>query len=243
MPAHQKLLANAVMLLGGESRFAINGREALRLARTEPFDIILLDLRMPELGGIAAASHLLDHWKDLERRPRILVITGESPEDTCPLCHAVGVDGYISKPYTMTLLRHCLMLLVTQGHCWSDGPAPRLLDVARITRAMTERDEASLAEALQEARASLLALCTQRAGMGMDEVTSRMEALSAFAERYGFLQLHDDLRALLAAPARSSLSTAMASFPWPRVQDEFEAACRAAVSWYRQPQLSESLAA
>lgn len=241
MPAQQKLLANAVMFLGGESRFAFNGCEALRLAREEPFDIVLMDLRMPELGGISAASHLLDYWKDMVLRPRIMAVTGEAPEETYPLCRAVGMDGYISKPYTMTALKRNLMLLLTQGHCWNEGPAVRLLDVPQIAAAMHGRDEASLRRVLDEARMNLLALRTQFTHLTPEEIATKAGALTVFAKLHGFVYLARMMDGITDASVRGRSCGALP--PWAEMHDQFELTCRAAMAWHRQPQISQSLAA
>ncbi len=243
MPAQQKLLANAVLFLGGESRFAPNGIEALRLAREEHFDMVLMDLRMPELGGVAAASMLLDHWRDMTLRPRILVISGEAPEDTYPLCRAIGVDGFVGKPYTMTALKRSLMMLLTQGHSWMEGPARRLLDITKLSRSMDGRDEVSLMKECDEARLMLHTLRAAGDGPALRSQSGMVALLSLFSRRHGFLELQSVLDQLATAIGTGSSYTELMPESWEEVQENFEFACRAAVAWYRQPQLSESLAA
>ncbi|HEY2573630.1 MAG TPA: response regulator, partial [Verrucomicrobiaceae bacterium] len=89
--AHQKLMANLVSFLGGAMCYAENGREAMQLARSEEFDIILMDLQMPALDGISAADRLLDGWMYHPHRPRIVAVTGEGSQGTRALCRAVGM--------------------------------------------------------------------------------------------------------------------------------------------------------
>lgn len=237
MPAQQRLMANAVMFLGGESRFAATGHEALRLAEREPFDFILMDLQMPQLGGIAAASHLLYQWSGQSIRPRIMAVTGENPDDTYTLCRAVGMDGFISKPYTMTSLKKNLIHLLTQGHCWKEGPAERLLDLRQIDAGMRGRDEHSLAKAIKEARLTLLTMRTQFNEMDGAEVATMAHALVRFASHHGYVHMGPAMRSLAAAAERGEARTQLPHLL--REHELFEVASQAALSWYRQPQMAK----
>lgn len=236
MPAQQRLMANAVMLLGGESRFASTGHEALRLAERETFDFILMDLQMPELGGVAAASFLLHQWNAQAVRPRIIAFTGENPDDTYALCRAVGMDGFVSKPYSMTMLKKYLIQLLTQGHCWKEGPAERLLDLKQIEDGMRGRDGNCLAKSIKEARLTLLTMRTQLAELSGGELSDMADALMRFAHQHGYVQM---------GPAMKQLATglkwgdAMAHLTQlVRLHDLFEVASQAALAWHRQPQMA-----
>lgn len=241
MPAQQRLMANAVMFLGGESRFASNGHEALRLAERETFDFILMDLQMPELGGVAAASYLLHQWNTLSNRPRIMAVTGENPDDVYSLCRAIGMDGFISKPYTMTTLKRNLIQLLTQGHCWKEGPAERLLDLRQIDEGMRGRDEGCLAKAIKEARLTLLNLRTQLAELSAPELVNMADGLVRFAQRHGYVHLSPAMRRFSTA---AELGDAQAHLPeLVHHHDLFEVASQAALAWHRQPQMAKFVAA
>jgi CheY-like chemotaxis protein len=241
MPAQQKLMANAVMFLGGESRFASNGHEALRLAERETFDFILMDLQMPELNGVAAASYLLHQWTSLPNRPRIMAVTGENPDDVYILCRAVGMDGFISKPYTMTSLKRNLIQLLTQGHCWKEGPAERLLDMRQLDEGMRGRDEMALAKSIKEARLMMLAMRTQLAELAAPEIADMADKLVQFSQLHGYVQLAPVMRTLATA-AKFGDAHAHAS-QLLRHHDLFEVASQAALAWHRQQQMSRFPAA
>jgi CheY-like chemotaxis protein len=237
MPAQQRLMANAVMFLGGESRFAATGHEALRLAEREPFDFILMDLQMPQMGGIAAASYLLHQWSAQSIRPRIIAVTGENPDDTYTLCRAVGMDGFISKPYTMTSLKKNLIHLLTQGHCWKEGPAERLLDLRQIDAGMRGRDENSLAKAIKEARLTLLTMRTQFNELDGSDLATMAHALVRFASHHGYVHLVSAMRSLAAAAERGESHSLLPLLL--REHDLFELASQAALAWHRQPQMAK----
>lgn len=188
IPAHQQLLANAVMMLGGESRLAANGKEALQLAENEAFDIVLLDLQMPELGGVAAADHLIVKWRALSFRPRIVAVSGEGGEEARALCRAVGMDGYIAKPFPMATLRPMLKQLIMQGHCWEDGPPERLLDVACLGEKLA-RDGAQFETVARGARAQLRELSDRLESLAPEDCATKAESVATFARQHGLVKL------------------------------------------------------
>jgi CheY-like chemotaxis protein len=196
MPAQQRLLANVVLFLGGESRFASNGREALQLAQEEMFDIVLLDLSMPELGGVAAANELIEGWKSLDRRPRIVAVTGEKDEGSRTLCRAVGMDGFIAKPFSVASVRKTLKTLLMQGHCWPEGPARRILDV-EVSQANAAGKGTGFDLEVLEARTLLQELVEGLDGLTEEQRTENSEKLTIFAGKHGLLQLGPAMQTLM----------------------------------------------
>ena len=82
---------------------ATNGREALDLLRAKPFDLILLDIMMPDMNGY----EVLEHMKaDLALReiPTIM-ISALTEIDSVIRCIELGAEDYLSKPFNPTLLR------------------------------------------------------------------------------------------------------------------------------------------
>lgn len=81
--------------LGCSVAVAANGREAVELASREDFDLVLLDLQMPEMGGLEAARSIR-RWHGGRRPPRIIGVSGEVEEWV--VCEAAGMDDFIAKP-------------------------------------------------------------------------------------------------------------------------------------------------
>lgn len=83
---------------------ALNGREALDLLEHETFDVVLMDVQMPVMGGFEATGRI----RDLERagRPRtpIIVMTAHALAGDRDRCLAAGMDDYVSKPIDLQLL-------------------------------------------------------------------------------------------------------------------------------------------
>jgi CheY-like chemotaxis protein/HPt (histidine-containing phosphotransfer) domain-containing protein len=79
---------------------AANGREAVAAARGQRFDLILMDLQMPELDGLAATARIREAESGLGRRTPIVAMTARAAADDRARCLAGGMDDYVSKPVT-----------------------------------------------------------------------------------------------------------------------------------------------
>jgi CheY-like chemotaxis protein/HPt (histidine-containing phosphotransfer) domain-containing protein len=77
---------------------AANGREAVAAARGQRFDLILMDLQMPELDGLEATARIRESESALGRRTPIVAMTARAAEGDRARCLAGGMDDYVSKP-------------------------------------------------------------------------------------------------------------------------------------------------
>lgn len=197
--AHQKLLANVVLFLGGESSFASDGNEAIEMAQHEHFDIVLMDLEMPQLGGLAASDRLLEQWKDMENRTRIVVVSGHSSPESVNLCRMIGMDGFIAKPYSTTALRRSLQEVITRGYCWQDGPTRRLLNLDQLGQALAE-EGADFDKESKEIRTYLKLLAGGPAVFEDSLGLETMAAVQAFASRHGMVKLQAAMERIATLP-------------------------------------------
>lgn len=86
---------------------ASNGAEAVEMARTHEFDVILMDLQMPVLDGVNASRQIRD-WENDGKHTFIVALTASYlPEKGQELFEA-GIDNYISKPFDLEHLRHII---------------------------------------------------------------------------------------------------------------------------------------
>jgi CheY-like chemotaxis protein len=94
-------------LLGHEAAVAANGAEAIDALRNQPFDVILMDLKMPVMGGIEATQRIHQEWP-AATRPRIIALTAAVDEGEQQACLDAGMDGYLAKPIDRDLLAAAL---------------------------------------------------------------------------------------------------------------------------------------
>ena len=94
-PTMRQLLTLALRRIPGLTFVeAANGAEALQQLSTQTFDLILLDLNMPVMGGFA----FLENVANTPQRPPIIVITTEGDEGDRARAKQLGVVGYVTKP-------------------------------------------------------------------------------------------------------------------------------------------------
>ena len=97
------LLARSVELLGHRVRSAENGRVALDLLRAEPFDLVLLDIEMPEMDGFEVLQQMLAEPK-LRELPVIVTSALEGLANVVR-CIELGAEDYLHKPINPVLLK------------------------------------------------------------------------------------------------------------------------------------------
>jgi len=73
---------------------ALNGEEALHAMEQHPFDLVLLDLRMPGMGGLEVLKTIKQTWPETE----VVIITGYPNVDTAKEAVRLGAYGYLAKP-------------------------------------------------------------------------------------------------------------------------------------------------
>jgi CheY-like chemotaxis protein len=83
----------------------LNGRKAYEMAQNHCFDLILMDVQMPEMDGFQATAAIRE-WEQLHnRRTPILAMTANALKGDRELCLSAGMDGYVTKPVNMQDLR------------------------------------------------------------------------------------------------------------------------------------------
>src|SRR3979409_740993 len=91
---------------GYKADTAANGLEALTVLRERPYDLLLMDMQMPEMDGLTA-TRAIRALTDIEQ-PQIVAMTANaSPEDRAE-CIEAGMDDYLSKPFKVSDLEAVL---------------------------------------------------------------------------------------------------------------------------------------
>jgi serine phosphatase RsbU (regulator of sigma subunit)/HPt (histidine-containing phosphotransfer) domain-containing protein len=87
---------------------ANNGREALQTLENELFDVVLMDIQMPEMDGMEAAQSIRRRERDLSTRLPIIAMTANAMKGDRQACLDAGMDDYVSKPIRQIELRRAL---------------------------------------------------------------------------------------------------------------------------------------
>ncbi len=94
---NQKLALRLLSQMGYRADVAANGLEAIQAVERQPYDVILMDVQMPEMDGLEATRQICAHWP-AGTRPRIIAMTANAMQGDRELCLAAGMDDYLSKP-------------------------------------------------------------------------------------------------------------------------------------------------
>jgi CheY-like chemotaxis protein/anti-sigma regulatory factor (Ser/Thr protein kinase) len=94
---NQKLALRLLGQLGYQADVAGNGLEVIAALERQRYDVVLMDVQMPELDGLDATRQICARWPRADR-PRIIAMTANAMQGDRDLCLAAGMDDYISKP-------------------------------------------------------------------------------------------------------------------------------------------------
>jgi PAS domain S-box-containing protein len=97
-PVNQRLALAVLHKQGHEVVTALNGREAARIALAGSFDIVLMDMQMPEMDGLEATATIRTGEIGTGRRVPIVALTAHAMKGDRDTCLAAGMDGYLTKP-------------------------------------------------------------------------------------------------------------------------------------------------
>lgn len=87
---------------------AANGRKAVEAFQRHAFDVILMDVQMPEVDGLAATREIRELERAIALRTPIIALTANSIDGDRDRCLAAGMDGYVSKPIVAAELRSAI---------------------------------------------------------------------------------------------------------------------------------------
>jgi signal transduction histidine kinase/CheY-like chemotaxis protein len=94
---NQKLALRLLMRFGYRADLAANGLETIEALRRQPYDVVLMDVQMPEMDGMEATRAICQEWV-VGQRPRIVAMTANAMKEDRAACITAGMDDYISKP-------------------------------------------------------------------------------------------------------------------------------------------------
>ena len=111
---NQKVALLMLQRMGYRADVAGNGLEVLEALNRQPYDVVLMDVQMPEMDGLEATRHIHQKWSNQAAgetpapRPRIIAMTANAMQGDREACMHAGMDDYVSKPIQLEELVQAL---------------------------------------------------------------------------------------------------------------------------------------
>ncbi len=113
-PTNLQVVITVLNALGYEPDTAVNGQLGIELAEANGYDLILLDVQLPDIDGWSVARHLRQHVRD--KRLTIVAITANvTPEDR-QKCFDAGMDDFVMKPFKISTLKDVILKYARNIH-------------------------------------------------------------------------------------------------------------------------------
>jgi signal transduction histidine kinase/CheY-like chemotaxis protein/HPt (histidine-containing phosphotransfer) domain-containing protein len=193
--------------LGHHAAIARNGAAAVALAGSQPFDVVLMDLHMPDMDGVEAAMRI--RQLPLRPMPRIIVVTADVSPSTSERIASAGINKVISKPILINALREAIEDEPEHGATDARLVSGTLIDrhfLADQKELLGASQIAKLRDLLTETSAQLIADITAAAAAENPRQLARSaHQLGSAASALGLVSLFERCREIEeAAPTMSS---------------------------------------
>jgi two-component system sensor histidine kinase/response regulator len=107
-PVNEAVIVRVLEKMGHAPTMAHNGREALSLATNGKFDLVFMDVQMPEMDGLAATAAIRESEKLSGAHLPIFAMTAHAMKGDREQCMAAGMDGYMTKPVRFSEIQKTL---------------------------------------------------------------------------------------------------------------------------------------
>jgi CheY-like chemotaxis protein len=97
-PVNRTMAVRLLGKRGNDVRVAHNGREALQALEQDTFDVVLMDVEMPEMDGLETTAHIRKREEISGTHMPIIALTAHAMKGDEEKCLAAGMDAYVSKP-------------------------------------------------------------------------------------------------------------------------------------------------
>ncbi len=219
---NQQLAGLVLQRLGYRADIVGNGLEALEALQRQPYDVVLMDVQMPEMDGLEATRRIHQLWPGADR-PHIIAVTANAMADEREVCLAAGMDDYVSKPIRFADLADALARTPRRDPITDTAPRqgteapparPSTADHADLAelRDTLQQDDAlvnRLIETFLTSSASIMATLRQASEQAeADELRRGAHTLKSNAATFRATALEDLCRQLEALAAAGGLADA-----------------------------------
>ena len=208
---NQKLALRLLQQMGYRADVASNGIEAIECCARQPYDVVLMDVQMPEMDGLEASRRIVARWPD-GGRPRIVAMTANAMQGDREECLAAGMDDYVTSRSAWTRWSP-RWTMCNPGRTAEMNHAP--IDAATFAELKDTAGADFVADLVdtfvdEEAPQMLAELRAARAEGAAERFRRAAHSLKSNANTFGALQLGEMARALELADCRPTTPR------WPR---------------------------
>jgi CheY-like chemotaxis protein len=223
-PVNQRVAVGLLAKRGHEVTVAGNGVEAVAACARQPFDVVLMDMQMPCMGGVEATAAIRAQEGQSPARARIVALTAHAMAGDRERCLAAGMDDYVSKPIDPAVLYAAIER--EPGPAGESTPFPsRTVDIAVDSGVLLARLDND-AELLAAVVYTFLADCPHRLAAikgavdarNAEQIRAASHALAGSAANVAATGLFDAARTLGRIGAEHRLDAAGAG--WRRLSTE-----------------------
>jgi CheY-like chemotaxis protein len=217
---HQQLALLLLESMGYRADVAANGVEAVEAVNRLPYDLVLMDVQMPEMDGLEATRRIRADGPGTQ--PRIVAMTANAMRGDRAACLAAGMDDYLAKPIRPEALAAALAATPNRA---ADRPRVTVLDPSALARlesiATSAEALARLVASFLDNGAVLVAGMAEAAGAGDADVLRRhAHTLTSNAASFGATELAQYCAALEARARAGDLAGAAEAVS--RIAAEFD---------------------
>jgi len=220
---NQKVAVGLLTRRGHAVTVAGDGQQALDLVARERFDVVLMDVQMPVMGGLEATSAIREREKSSGEHIRIVAMTAHALNGDRERCLAAGMDGYLPKPIEPEMLYAVVEQTIADAR--PQTPAPRFDETVIDEAALRHRvagDEDLLATVvrmfLDDCPVRLAAIRSAVQRRDPEAVRTTAHALKGAAGNLGAVGLFEAASTLERLAAESRMDAAEAA--WRRLSAE-----------------------
>jgi len=177
-PINQKVGLSVLQKLGYRAEVANNGLEVIQALEQKAFDIIFLDVQMPEMDGLETARQICQRWVT-DKRPRIIAMTGNALLGDREKCLAAGMDDYISKPVRIGELQAALE---RWGPTKSKKNDTAFFNLSKPPGVESLLDQSILAELHQNSSAGGVMMLKELVDLFMESAPQRISQITHFLD-------------------------------------------------------------
>ncbi len=211
-PVNQRVALGLLKQIGCTAVSTNNGLEAIAALQSGDFDVVLMDIQMPEMDGLEATREIRRLWPDGPRRPYIIAMTANAMTGDREKCLDSGMDDYISKPVKAnrlkTALEQCCELRaavatvasnnILTGTVFRDSPEPALLNrdsLEALKSLQSEGDDGFLKEMielfLEDTPVRFAEMDTALAAGEQGDFVRAVHSIKGASANFGADDLHD----------------------------------------------------